>query len=61
VELRRNTTNVVFDGSTLHLYLVKGSPMILAAHLLGISSEEMRLLGVRKLDVTLRDLTIPAE
>jgi radical SAM family uncharacterized protein/radical SAM-linked protein len=61
VELRRNTTNVAFDGSTLHLHLLKGSPMILAAHLLGISSEEMRLLGVRKLDVTLLDLTIPVE
>jgi len=57
VELRRNTTDVSLNGSTLHLHLVKGSPMILAAHLLGISSEEMRLLAVRKLDVTLLDLT----
>jgi radical SAM family uncharacterized protein/radical SAM-linked protein len=57
VELRRNTTDVSFDGSLLHLHLVKGSPMILAAHLLGITSEAMRLLEVRKLDVTLLDLT----
>jgi radical SAM family uncharacterized protein/radical SAM-linked protein len=57
VELRRNTTDVAYAGSTLHLHLVKGSPMILAAHLLGITSEEMRLLSVRKLDVTLLDLT----
>jgi radical SAM family uncharacterized protein/radical SAM-linked protein len=57
VELRRNTTDVSFDGSLLHLHLVKGSPMILAAHLLGITTEEMRLLAVRKLDVTLLDLT----
>lgn len=57
VELRRNTTDACFDGTTLHLQLVKGSPMILAAHLLGITTDEMRLLAVRKLDVTLLDLT----
>ena len=57
VELRSNTTDVSFDGSLLHLHLVKGSPMILAAHLLDINSAEMRLLAVRKLDVTLLDLT----
>ena len=59
VEVRRNTTDVTFDGTTLHLHLVKGSPMLLAAHLLGMSSEEIRLLAVRKLDVTLLDLTTP--
>ena len=56
VEVRRDTTDVSFDGTTLHLHLVKGSPMLLAAYLLAVTTEEIRLLPVRKLDVTLLDL-----
>ena len=54
VDLRHNTVGVELADGALWLRLAKGSPTVLAAHLLGLSGDEVRTLRLRKTAVVLR-------
>jgi radical SAM family uncharacterized protein/radical SAM-linked protein len=54
VDLRRDTIKVELEGGALWLQLAKGSPVVLAAHLLGLDQDGARALRLTKTAVTLR-------
>jgi radical SAM-linked protein len=51
VDLRPGVTALELDGDTLRMTLSKGSPTLLAGHLLGLSQDEVRRLTIRKIGV----------
>ncbi|GAB4557320.1 MAG: TIGR03960 family B12-binding radical SAM protein [Geothermobacteraceae bacterium] len=54
VDVRRNVLALTRDGDALRLTLVKGSPLPVVGHLLGIGPEAARDLDVRKVAVELK-------
>ncbi len=52
VDLRPGVTDLELDGDTLCMTLSKGSPTLLAGHLLELSQNEVRRLKIRKIGVT---------
>ncbi|AMV71168.1 TIGR03960 family B12-binding radical SAM protein [Desulfuromonas carbonis] len=55
VDLRPEVLDLVLEKDVLWLHLRKGSPALLAAHLLGITSEAARSLEIRKTAALLGD------
>jgi hypothetical protein len=53
VDLRRDVLHLELDDGALWLTVAKGSPVRLAAHLLGLSPEAARELRIRKTAVVL--------
>jgi homoserine trans-succinylase len=53
--IRPDILNIVRDGNEIEIELIKGSPLQVAAQLLGMDVEDVRRLGVRKTGITLRD------
>jgi radical SAM family uncharacterized protein/radical SAM-linked protein len=51
VDLRPGVAALKLDGDALYLTLSKGSPTLLAGHLLGRSQDEVRRLAIRKIGV----------
>ncbi|WP_432821879.1 TIGR03960 family B12-binding radical SAM protein [Trichloromonas sp.] len=58
VDLRPGVTALELDDAGLSMTLSKGSPTLLAGHLLGLSQNEVRQLAIRKIGVT---FSAPAE
>jgi radical SAM family uncharacterized protein/radical SAM-linked protein len=54
LDLRRDVLDLRIEGGALWLTIAKGSPVVLAAHLLGLGTEEGRALRIRKTAVVLR-------
>ncbi len=54
LDLRPNVLEINLHEQELELNLVKGSPLLLASHLLGIGVEDVRRLQVRKTAITLQ-------
>ncbi len=52
--IRPDILNIVRDGNEIEIELIKGSPLQVAAQLLGMDVEDVRRLGVRKTGITLR-------
>jgi hypothetical protein len=48
VDLRRDVLNLSLSDGVLWLTMAKGSPLLLSAHLLGLSPEKARGLMIRK-------------
>ncbi|OHB30393.1 MAG: B12-binding domain-containing radical SAM protein [Desulfuromonadaceae bacterium GWC2_58_13] len=55
VDLRPGVTALELDGNALCMTLSKGSPTLLAGHLLGLSQNEVRCLAIRKIGVIFSD------
>jgi len=53
VELRRDVVGLQMTAAGLRLTMRKGSPTMVASHLLQMSAEQVRTLNIRKTDVTL--------
>jgi len=54
VDIRADVLELSQVGAELHIELVKGSPLQVAANLLGLDVEAVRRLGVRKTGITLK-------
>jgi radical SAM family uncharacterized protein/radical SAM-linked protein len=55
LDLRPNVLEIAQIDQELELHLIKGSPLLLAAFLLGIDVEDVRRLQVRKIAICLKD------
>lgn len=58
VDLRREVRNLELEPGVLRMTLGKGSPTLLAGHLLGLSPEQTRNLQLRKVATLLREMDV---